>query len=100
VVTVTAVCNNIDTSGLTGANALFIRALPFVSADIQSVSGFFVGSAISSASGAGTPAVIFADNGSSAVYFRSSIDNTDLTVSDFTTGVSDITFTMTYLTST
>jgi len=94
IVTVTAACVNINTSGLTAGNVAYIRGLPFASADIAAATGYFTGSAFTSAvTISAPPTVVLGDNGQTALNLN---DGSAILVSDLTSGSADIWFTLTY----
>jgi hypothetical protein len=94
IVTVTAACVNISTSGLTAGNVAYIRGLPFASADIAAATGYFTGSAFTSAvTISAPPTVVLGDNGQTALNLN---DGSAILVSDLTSGSADIWFTLTY----
>ena len=94
VVTVTAACVNINTSGLTAGNVAYIRGLPFASGDIVGSTGYFTGSAFTaSVSISATPLAVLGDNGQTVLNLN---DGSAILVSDLTSGAADIWFTLTY----
>ena len=94
VVTVTAACVNINTSGLTAGNTVFVRGFPFATADIVGATAFFTGAVYTGAvTISAPPIVVIEDNGKTAASFS---DGSVILVSDLTSGAADIWFTLTY----
>ena len=96
-VTVTCAFANINTSGMTAGNPVFVRGLPFATADIVGATSYYIGaSLIISATTTGAPSAYATDNGNTTVNFN---DGTTINISDLTSGAADIYFTLTYETT-
>ena len=98
-VTVTATLNNINTTGLTSANAFYVRALPFTSGTQQCV-GAIRTDLITFQGGRTmvTPNVGPADSWISFLFSGSGVVDTPMDCGDLTSGTADMAFTITYFT--
>jgi hypothetical protein len=93
-VTATAACVNINTTGLTAGNPVYVRGFPFATGDIAGTTAYFTGTALtSSITISAPPLVAIEDNGQTAASFS---DGSTILVSDLTSTSADIWFTLTY----
>ena len=97
IVTITCVAPNINTTGLTAGNLVFIRGLPFSSGDISGATAYYVGQTLTSSITVDeNPLVYLEDSTKTSVNFA---DSGNILVSDLSSGTADIYFTLTYQTS-
>ena len=100
-VTITGVINNIDTTGQTGGNDVFITGLPYKAASLTG-SIVFTGSAprITQCTFSGEYVTPYMQDNTDNVRFHETVSagNGDfLTISDLTSGTSDINFQLSYI---
>ena len=96
-VTVVGAAGNIDTTGLTSGNLLYIRGLPFPSKDVSGLTAYFAGSGFfSSISYSETPQPYIPDNGASYALLS---DGANILVSALSSGAADVYITITYQTT-
>jgi len=93
---VTGVLVNINTSGMTAGNDLYVQGLPFSTKDIFGATAYYLGGGVitSAVSSSSLVSPYILDSGSSALNFFDTGGN--ILVSDVTSGVGDFYFSLTY----
>jgi hypothetical protein len=94
IVQISGVLINIDTSGLTAGNTLYVQGLPFQSADFTATAGYYIGGVFTSQTTIGSNLVMRVLDLESA--FSLIDDDGAILVSDLNTGAADINFSLTY----